>query len=174
MDMMIRSKIQDLIEVFYHSPFKIFYINSIDGEKFSKSIGIFVSLGITTSMETLENLKSIILRETSYKAEIAEITSKSHMGQHLNKVINLNPSQYLAIPDNSMGRDESVKELDRILNEDKNFKEYSKLSGLIKKLDEMSGWENHGITKEPYQIFHKKVNYKKDGDLEYRIGIYVI
>ena len=171
---MIRSKIQDLIEVFYHSPFKIFYINSTDGEKFSKPIGIFVSLGITTSMETLKNLRDIILQETSYKAEIAEITSKSQKGQYLNRVINLNPSQYLATPDNSIGRDESLKELDRILDKDKNFKDYSRLSELIKKLDETSGWENHGITKEPYQIFHKKINYRKDGNLEYRIGVYVI
>ena len=178
MDMMIRSKIHDIVEVFYHSPFKIFYINSTDGKNFSKPTGLFVSLGITTSMKTLENLKNIILRETKYDARIVEISSKFYNGQYLNTVTNLNPPQYLDNSEDSMGREESLKKLEELkslLQDNSNLEDYLKLTELIRKIDEMSGWEDHGIIKKStYKIFHKKINYKKDGDLEYRIGIYII
>ena len=58
--MIEKTRIQELIKVFYQQPFKIFYVNSEDGENFIKPKGLFISLGITTSMKTIESIGQVI------------------------------------------------------------------------------------------------------------------
>ena len=51
-----------------------------------------------------------------------------------------------------------------------------RLQELIDELDKNpQGWENHVIKLDEgdYKVFHKLVNYKKENDVEYRIGIFV-
>jgi len=186
--MIIREKVNDIVEVFYQQNFKTFYINSIDGKTFIKPLGVFVSLGITTSMKSLEDIRSAIANTGDYSAVIAEISSKKIGNQFLNTVINLEtPEQYTLnnSGDNFLNKEKAEEELGK-LKEKMNTKEdtavlqeyapkVSKLQDLINKLTTTNGWESHNILKENenYKIYHQKVNYKKEGDTEYRIGIFV-
>ena len=52
----------------------------------------------------------------------------------------------------------------------------SRLQDLIDKLTTTNGWDAHLIQEKDdgeYRIYHQYVNYRKDGDIEYRVGIYV-
>ena len=182
-----REKIHSLVEVFYQPTFKTFYVNSVDGENFTRPVGIFVSLGITTAVRVLEYIRDILV-SNGYKAELAELSSKQVSGQYLNTVTNTeNPGQYELkdIGDDVMGEDKANDELHRMKNlmtPDQSLdilKEYapkiSKLQDLINKLTTSEGWKDHAISVKDgdYGVFHKKVNYEKRGDLEFRLGICV-
>ena len=186
--MMINKKdVEKIVEIFYQPNFKLFYINSLDGEKFIKNIGIFVSLGITTSKKILEDIRDILNNNKEFKATIVEISSKKISGQYCNTIVNFNPEQYMVTDfgDNVMDKEKALSELEKLKSlmspEDdiENLRIYapqiSKLSTLIEKLNVNNGWENHLIQNDDgdFKIFHKYVNYKKENDLEYRIGIYV-
>lgn len=184
-----RDKVHSLVEVFYQPSFKTFYVNSVDGETFVKPIGVFVSLGITTSLKVLEDIKNIIAGSEGYKAVLAEIKSKKVAGQFLNTVTStIDPKQYKIenLSEDIMNEGESRAELERMKgmmdpSQDLDIlKEYapkiSRLQDLMDKLTSTHGWDAHLIQKEKsgdYRIFHQYINYKKEGDLEYRVGIFV-
>lgn len=183
-----REKIHNLVEVFYQPTFKTFYVNSVDSETFVKPLGVFVSLGITTSMKVLEDIKNIIVNTGGYSAIVAEISSKRVAGQFLNTLIETeNPKQYkLTEFDSSIMNEEQARaELGRMRelmspNQDLEIlKEYapkiSRLQDLIDKLTSTQGWDAHLIQNDngEYRIFHQYVNYKKEDEVEYRVGIYV-
>lgn len=183
-----REKIHDLVEVFYQPTFKTFYINSTNGVNFVKPVGVFVSLGITTSMKVLEDIKEVINSTEEYEASLVEISSKKIAGQFLNTVINDNPKQYKLtdfsenIMDEKAARD-YLEKIKGLMSPDQDLgvlKDYaprvSRLSELIDKLTSTNGWDAHLIQdcgNGEYRIFHQYVNYKKEDDLEFRIGIYV-
>lgn len=182
-----REKIQEIVEVFYQSTFKTFYVNSTDSETFIKPIGVFVSLGITSSLKILENISEVI-EGYNYTTRIVEISSRKVNGQFLNTITFENPSQYtIELSKDTLGKEEAKKELSKLrefMSPDKDLEtiqiyapKIQKLQELIDELDKnSSGWENHVIKKEDdgnYKIYHKQVNYKMVGDLEYRIGIFV-
>jgi hypothetical protein len=185
--MIERTRIQELIKVFYQQPFKIFYVNSIDGETFIKPTGLFVSLGLSTPMKTIEGLRNVISNtypESSPK--IVELCSKNVMGgdQYLNTITdNLDPQPYVIdeFPQGSLDKNQAEEELKKLREKIKESKETEllastqKLQELIDRLSQGDGWENHRIVKigTDYKTFHKVANYKKQGDLEYRVGIYV-
>lgn len=184
-----RDKVHSLVEVFYQPSFKTFYVNSVDGETFVKPVGVFVSLGITTSLKVLEDIKNIISGSEGYSATLAEIKSKKVSGQFLNTVTcTTGPKQYKItnLSEDIMGEEESKAELERMKNlmnpsQDLDIlKEYapkiSRLQDLIDKLTSTHGWDAHLIQKKDsgdYRIFHQYINYKKEGELEYRVGIFV-
>ena len=184
-----RDKIHSLVEVFYQPPFKTFYINSVDGETFVKPIGVFVSLGITTSLKVLEDIRGIINDSDEYNAVLSEISSHKVAGQFLNTVIKTgNPKQYkiVDLPESVMDEEKSKEELQRMKGlmdpsqSLETLKEYapkiSRLQDLIGKLTSTNGWDAHLIQREDngeYRIFHQYINYKKEGDVEYRVGILV-
>lgn len=184
-----RDKIHSLVGVLYQPPFKTFYVNSVDGETFVKPVGVFVSLGITTSLKVLEDIKEIINNSKEFNAVLSEISSKKIAGQFLNTVIKVgNPKQYriTEFPDSIMDETRSREELQRMkLLMDpsqslETLKEYapkiSRLQDLIDKLTSTNGWDAHLIQKDEndeYRIFHQYINYKKEGDIEYRVGIFV-
>lgn len=194
-----KDDIKRIVEVFYQPPFKTFYINSTDGETFTKPLGVFVSLGITTSLKVMKNIQDILNNTSQYSAQIVEISSRKVMGQFLNTVTNPEPSQ-MQIPDiptakrMSKSQEEefildqfgSLKELETLrdfMYPDQDIKilqEYAPkigtLEGLIDKLNKENGWEEHWISKKSsgeYKLFHRYINYSNMGDIEYRIGIYV-
>lgn len=184
-----RDEVHSLVEVFYQPSFKTFYVNSVDEETFVKPVGVFVSLGITTSLKVLEDIKNIISGSEGYSATLAEIKSKKVAGQFLNTVTcTTGPKQYKItnLSEDIMGEEESKAELERMKNlmnpsQDLDIlKEYapkiSRLQDLIDKLTSTHGWDAHLIQKEAsgdYRIFHQYINYKKEGELEYRVGIFV-
>jgi hypothetical protein len=187
-----REKIHDLVSVFYQPTFKTFYVNSEDGENICKPLGVFVSLGITTSMNVLNNIKDIINDNKEYSAKLVEISSKKENDIFINRVTSNEPKQYFlgdGVPKDVvvMTREESMNELENLKNlmtpesDLDTLKEeapkVSRLKYLIEKLDESNGWGAHRIQKESgtgYRIYHMYVNYKKtDDNLEYRIGIFV-
>ena len=184
-----REKIHDLVEVFYQPTFKTFYINSTNGTTFIKPIGVFVSLGITTSMKVLEDIKSIINSTEEYEATIVEISSKRVAGQFLNTIINReDPKQYRLtdfsddIMDEKKSK-EKLEEMKNLMSPEQDLEvlrtyapRISRLQDLIDKLTTTNGWDAHLIQEKDdgeYRIYHQYVNYRKDGDIEYRVGIYV-
>lgn len=184
-----RDKIHSLVEVFYQPPFKTFYVNSVDGETFVKPIGVFVSLGITTSLKVLEDIRGIIDETKEYSAVLSEISSKKIAGQFLNTVVKTgNPRQYkiTKLSDSILDEEKAREELQKMKSlmdpsqDLETLKEYapkiSRLQDLIDKLTSTGGWDAHLIQKEDngeYRIFHQYINYKKEDEVEYRIGIFV-
>lgn len=185
-----REEIHDLVEVFYQPTFKTFYVNSTDGITFEKPIGVFVSLGITTSLKVLNDIKNVINNSEDYNAILVEISSKKIAGQFLNAVTDREPKQYELsnFSDDILDKEKTLEELKRLsdlIKEGsdqslKNLKEFApkinRLNDLSNKLTSTDGWNAHLIQKTEngdYRIFHKFVNYKKENDIEYRIGIYV-
>ena len=190
--MIEKKKIHELVGVFYRPTYKTFYVNSIDGESFIKPIGVFVSLGITTARKVLEDIRDIIQENTDYVAQIAEISSKKVGTQFINTITNIsNPQQYrLSDLDPELVLDEEAarKELEsmrQLMNPEQDLdilNEYapkiSRLQDLIDKLTTTDGWDSHAIqrvdeSEGSYGVFHKLVNYRQEGNKEYRLGIYV-
>lgn len=187
--MINKDKIHELIEVYYHPVFKTFYINSLDGKTFTKKpIGVFVSLGLTTSKKVLEDIKQKILNHHSkdnYEVTLAEISSKKKKDQFLNKVIEnskLEPYEIYKIPNNVLSEEKSRLELSELKkelnkNQENDLLKYkiTKLEHLIDKISQKNEWNIYMIQKEAedYKMYHKYVNYKKDKDLEFRLGILI-
>jgi hypothetical protein len=186
-----RDKIRNIIEIFYRPKFKIFNINSLDGKVFDRLEGVFVSLGITTSMKVMKDIAEVINTEDNgLKATITEISSKRVVNQYMNTVVKRDGVEQYLIPDldepGLLDKEASLSLLGNLkkeLSEEADLEDLknltpriSKLASLISKLDKSSGWDSHMIQEDKeefYRIFHKFVNYKKVGDIEYRIGIYV-
>ena len=184
--MIEKSRIQELIKVFYQQPFKIFYVNSVDGETFIKPTGLFISLGLTTSMRTIEGLRDVI--SNTYPESnplVVELSSKCMTrDQYLNTITdNQHPQPYVIseFPEDSFDKTMAENELGKLremIRENKDttlLAATQKLQELIDRLGQGDGWETHRIIKldSDYKIFHKVANYKRTGNLELRIGIYV-
>ena len=159
-----KDEIQRLVEIFYQPTFKTFYINSQDGREFIKPSGVFVSLGITTSMNVLGRIRTLLNNSKGYKAELVEIMSEKMSGLFINTITkeeNLGDEiiQYdmTEFPRLCMNRDEACEYLDMLKNENldhtigeqkrsKNIVYISKMNETIQKLDEMiDGWKDHMI-----------------------------
>lgn len=189
--MIDKKKIHELVGVFYRPTYKTFYVNSVDGESFVKPTGVFVSLGITTSMKVIEDIMNTIMENTDYCAQIAEISSKKVGSQFINTLTNIdNPQQYRLenYGDNVLDEDKAREELEKMMELmspqqdlsvlNKYAPKISRLQDLINKLTDSRGWDSHAIQKideseGSYGVFHKLVNYRAEGDVEYRLGIYV-
>lgn len=189
-----KEKVHELVEIFYNQrKFKTFYVNSIDGKTFTMPSGVFVSLGITTPLRVLTEIRNV-LRDQGFGSRLAEIRSDKVGGQYLNIITSKSEdeiSQYVIeesqYPEKTMNETEAKELLEllkakvvtdspiEILREVS--PKVSKLSQIIENLDR-SGWDRHLVqidTDGGYKIFHTKVNYYKEPTTgsEYRIGIYV-
>lgn len=187
--MVSKERIHELVRLFYQHTFKTFYINSENGKEFTKPKGVFVSLGMTTRVKTLENIRDFLSANKELEAKIVEISSRRVEDQYMNTVVETeNPRQYLVddLPADLMSREEALKELERLKSsmtmhktlEDLTEKTHkvNKLKSLIDNLEETQGWDCHSIQKDgdsDYRIFHLYVNYAKKEGLEYRLGILV-
>lgn len=189
--MIDKKKIHELVGVFYRPTYKTFYVNSVDGESFVKPTGVFVSLGITTSMKVIEDIMNTIMENTDYCAQIAEISSKKVGSQFINTLTNIdNPQQYRLenYGDNVLDEDKAREELEKMMELmspqqdlsvlNKYAPKISRLQDLINKLTDSGGWDSHAIQKideseGSYGVFHKLVNYRAEDGVEYRLGIYV-
>lgn len=187
--MVSREKIHELVRLFYQHTFKTFYINSEDGKEFSKPQGVFVSLGMTTKLKTLENIRDFIAANKEFRARIAEISSTRVDDQFLNTITEIeNPTQYRIedLPSDVITKEEAYEELEKLKNDmtlrtsleelTEKTHQVKKLKGLIDNLEETQGWDSHVIQRDgdsDYRIFHLYVNYAKKEGIEYRLGIFV-
>lgn len=187
--MINREKLKRFVELFYQPTFKILPVNSVDGENFSIPETAFVSLGLTTSMQVLDRIAGIIDACDDYSAEVAELASTKRLGQFCNYVTSDLPGKYKAEEtEGVMNHSEAVEELNslkKFIVENEHSKDvreevnrFSMLSDAINKLDssEDPGWSGCSIQKletGQYRIFHNYINYLREGDVEYRIGILV-
>lgn len=196
-----KDEVKRLVELFYQNPFKTFYVNSIDRQTFVKPIGVFVSLGITTSEKTMENISEIINNSEKYRARLVEIESKKVGSQYLNTIISDYPEQihintiqegvlFLKekdkgewIMDEKFSRIELEKMKD-LMHDDQDLvtlqttaPKIQSLQGLITQIeDDPLGWDGYWIIKKPdgtFKLFHRYINYGDYGDVEYRVGIFV-
>lgn len=178
--------LRDIVELFYHSPFKIFNVNSIDGKTLVRPFGYFISLGITTSMESLKNIKDLIGKsDYGFESRIVELESikSEEYGDFLNVITNKTEDEitkYVSIPPENIKvytKEESKKLYDE-MTEKINAGDYStspirqKLSEVLKKIE---NWDELSVQIKDGQpgIFHKYINYQKINNSEFRIGIYV-
>lgn len=194
-----RDEVKKLVEVFYPRPFKTFYVNSLDGQEFVNPFGVFVSLGITTSFKTMNNIKDIIDNSRDFNGKLVEIASKKIGDQYLNFINNETPKQiqiptvpqgatYLRDPKEYILNEKNARiELEKMKDlmhpdQDVNIlQEYAprigQLENLIRTIEETEGdWENYWILRtsdNTYKLFHRYINYANCGDVEYRVGIFV-
>lgn len=186
--MISRQKIHRLVESVYNYTFKVFnVVESTD--KPNKSIGVFVSLGITTQLDTIRSIKDIFDNMKEYSAKVVEIVSEKVGDIYVNTVHEeVNPGQYRLkeLPEDLMNREEAVSELEGMkekINPQNDLDllvkcgvKVQKLKDLIGKLDEFNKWDSHLIQRLgecDYRIFHLDLNYERRGDLEYRVGILI-
>lgn len=190
--MVNREDVNELVSIFYHkTKYKLFNVNSIDGEEFTKPFGIFVSLGMTTSLKQIQDITSAISRCKGYTARVAELGSIKIGGIYLNYLTDNDSIQQYPLDgkdDKLMNRDEVLETISKLVDKSKdldtNQTELVEISGKLNRLtylnnqlEESDGWSTHAIREEDgdYKIYHLRLNYKKDPDsnVEYRIGIFV-
>jgi hypothetical protein len=190
------KKVQEIVETIYQPTFKVFTINSEDGVEFSKPLGYFVSLGITTSLSTLHDVCSFLSDQLKNQVEfcsLSELRTIKKYGQFLNSInklvsfedpvspqydTSLTPSEVL----NKSDCEAELRALKDKMNESTDVNEiriYSnsigRLSNLIGKIDKRNEWNLKGVIYEndDYKIFHKKVNFIESHNESYRIGIFI-
>ena len=186
--MVSREKIHELVRLFYQHTYKTFYINSTDGQEFEKPLGVFISLGMTTSKKTLENIRDFIGANKEYSARIVRISSKRLDDQFLNTVLEEPAEQFAVeeIPETVLTKEEALEELENLKNDmslrsslellTEHVHRVKKLQHLINQLEESDGWDFHMIQRDgdlDYRIFHRYVNYEHKDGIEYRLGIFV-
>lgn len=176
-----KDRIHELVGIFYQPPFKTFYINSTDGQNFEKPTGVFVSFGITTSWEKMKEIQDALDRTPGIKTEFVEIESVKVGGQYMNHIISRSPKQYETTPDSVrpcvvLDEEESSAELQKLIDSP-DRENYVKLKDAITRIQESDApWVNQKVMRLEsggYRVFHRFTNYKKEGEHEFRLGIYV-
>ena len=188
-----KERVKEIIEVFYQAPFKVFNVNTEDGQSFSNVSGVFVSLGLTTPLQTLEEIKNILNNTKGHKARLAELKSTRYYGQFLNQITEKEEEEIkpykLDTPKESYDEAQTDKLLEEMISICKssqndpnnnigeitqNILKIKELQGLI---NSTGGWEDSVIFKKSsgeYKVFRKTSNYYQvDDNVNYRIGIYV-
>lgn len=190
-----KDKIREIVEVFYQAPFKVFSVNSGDGKSFSKISGVFVSLGLTTPIQTLVEIKNILNNTKGHKARLAELESTKFCSQFLNKITEkpedeIKPYDLIA-PENSYDEQQTKILIEDLIQKCKLqfnqettvennigniVQDIQKIKELQQYLNTSGSWEDSVIVKKgnDYKIFRKISNYNQiSEEVNYRIGIYV-
>ncbi len=190
-----KDKIKEIVSVFYQAPFKVFYVNSEDGETFSVSENtrVFVSLGLSSPHQTLIDIKNI-LKSSGYKVRLAELKSIRNGNQFVNSITDKEEDQIsmysLEFPEGSYDKNGTDELLESLIKSCKNpdgtiqetgikdlIREIQSIKELQLKLNTSNGWDSAAIIKDDngdYKIFRKNSNFlQMPDDVSYRIGIYV-
>lgn len=188
-----KERVKEIVEVFYQAPFKVFNVNTEDGQSFSNVSGVFVSLGLTTPLQTLEEIKNILNNTRGHKARLAELKSTRYYGQFLNQITEKDEGEVkpykLDIPKDSYDEAQTEKLLEEMISickssqndPNNNIGEITQNILKIKELQSLinstGGWNDSVIFKKSsgeYKVFRKTSNYYQvDDNVNYRIGIYV-
>lgn len=153
-----RHLIAEITAMFFRSKeFKIFDVTNG---------GYFVSLGLTTSFETLEKLKNVFNgSDYGFNANIVELRSKRLDDLTYENVITSKKAE----------KYKSVVPKGATILRSEARNDYPEISKSIESWE--GGWETHGILLIPGRVpvvYYDLVNYKKQPDgSELRIGIYV-
>lgn len=82
-----RYEVDNILSSVYGSGYKIYTVNSRDGVKPSSPIGLFLSLGLTTSLSTMSKLILDLDKIFTGDKSISEVISYSpNMGKYINYV----------------------------------------------------------------------------------------
>jgi len=178
-----KKLIKDIVDLFYQNRYKIFNVNTINGKTLIKPIGYFISLGITTPISYLMKLKTIIDNSNyGLSAELVELRSSrsESYGDYLNLVTKVGEENIKKYKSNdnldSFDALMTKEGAESLLNKLDSLQMKLKLSDVMKKIDGLEGgWDDHLIYKKDgvFGVYYSFVNYLKDCDNEYRIGIYV-
>lgn len=174
--------LRDIVELFYQSPFKIFNVNSIDGETLIKPFGYFISLGITTSFEQLGLIRDYILKsDYGFDARLVEICSvkSEKYGDYLNTLLPTEENQITKYPSPIPSDIQILWNKDQVEEYMKDICGDLKLSplrhGIYETLEKIGDdWDTKAIQIKNgvVNVFYRYVNYKRENTSEYRIGIY--
>lgn len=156
-----RHLIVEITKMFFKSrEFKIFDVSPE---------GCFISLGLTTSLETLEKLATV-LRNSDYgfSANVRELKSvRLDNNEYLNTITESKPEKY----DTGI----LIKEGSVIFGEESKDR-FPEITEFIESSE--GSWDYYGILCKPDSnpvVYYKKVNYmKQDDESELRLGIYVV
>lgn len=178
--------LRDIVELFYHSPFKIFNINSVDGETMIKPLGYFISLGITTSLDQLRLIRDYISRsDYGIEAKLVKICSvkSDKYGDYLNTILPTPEDEITKYP-SPIPNDIQILELQDVANllreiraqvQKGDYKSCLFQQKLNDVLDKIGGdWDSYAVQIKDNEpgVFHRYINYIKTTNSEYRIGIY--
>ena len=157
-----RHLIADITNMFFRSKdFKIFEVSPE---------GWFISLGLTTSFETLEKLKNVF-KNSDYDFKIATLAELKSMKNNETYENMITRTEGLS----KFDAEDKLKEGCFVLGED-HKNDYPQLSQVIESSE--GSWNDYAILISPDKdpvIFYKKINYKRlDNNTELRIGIYVV
>ena len=170
--MIDKTKLGALVEIFYQQSFKIFYVNSCDGSEFTKPLGVFISLGISTPLETIKKIKDVINAEPKWYARISEVETKREGNQYLNYISKLDVDFQYDFPM------EEISEKINSSSDPNDLKEWGPKAIKLRDLLDGINWKTEAIGEKSngkFFIFHKKINYlKTEDEIEHRIGIYVM
>lgn len=177
-----KTEIDRIVEKFYQPSFKTYYVNSIDGTELVRPFGVFISLGMASSKETIHSIASR-LKNYNLDAVVAELASKKTSYGYLNYVTSTkNPKQYRQeYKKGMMNEEESKVELEKLRSQldsgadpeimDALLREISSLTNCLEKINDdkyiMKGTDGN------YRVYSYNVNYKKDGEKDLRLGIFV-
>lgn len=170
-----RHEVNEAVKIFYEQNFKTIFINSTDGVNFTKPVGIFVSLGLTTSLDTIKRVQGALKQYLGCETKIVEIKSvETECSEYMNTITKTeNISKYPAVvPENCYNREQILEKYGDSKNQN-----WRKIFDSIE-TNSNFGWDNCAIWEyEPgeFRIFYRYINYLNsvEDNCEYRIGIYV-
>lgn len=190
-----KEMITRVVDELYPSKYKIFTINSEDGINIVKPIGLFVSLGITTSMSTIQMICKKINSSLDISSCVSEIESRMVSGVYVNKVTKTeNVSQYdsgilsngtLIDKNQLLGMIKDVKDKMITSNDDDEFMRYnnilyklSKISRKMKSSEPFSSGNYSVIVNDANDRFNasivnNKINYTQYNEINNGINIIV-
>lgn len=201
--MVSKEHLTRVVDSCYPSPYKIFSVNSTNGFTITKPLGLFVSLGITSSLSTMKHVASELNRCLGIHSKIIELESRIINGVYVNVISDEYPIQYDSgsYDDSNLLNRDGVTDLINQLKSELMYDIYddekakpiiSKLHKLYKALDKLdksvgTDWENHSITilnsdtQFNVSVVNSRINYVAEYEdfngmkllVHKRIGIFV-
>ena len=190
-----KEMITRVVDELYPSKYKIFTINSEDGINIVKPIGLFVSLGITTSMSTIQMICKKINSSLNISSYVSEIESRMVSGVYVNKITKTEDvSQYdsgilsngtLIDKNQLLGMIRDVKDKMITSKDDDEFMKYnnilyklSKISRKMKSSESFSSGNYSVIVSDNNDRFNaslvnNKINYMQYNEINNGINIIV-
>ena len=190
-----KEMITRVVDELYPSKYKIFTINSEDGINIVKPIGLFVSLGITTSMSTIQMICKKINSSLNISSYVSEIESRMVSGVYVNKITKTEDvSQYdsgilsngtLIDKNQLLGMIRDVKDKMITSKDDDEFMKYNnilyKLSKISRKMKSSESFSsgNYSVTVSDNNdrfnasLVNNKINYMQYNEINNGINIIV-
>ena len=168
-----RIEVVRVVDSCYSNSYKVFTINSKNGYELGRSIGLFVSLGITTSLATMTSVMNSLKEVFREDINISEIESRLVNGRYLNAVLNENVTYQYDSGSYSTGKVISEKESYELLRKliskisvESDIKELSKELSKAEKLSRILDKFRTGTLN-----WNEYLIYLIDSDSEFTISV---